>query len=444
MRLQRQFEALRELLENRLEGNPRDADARLERARLHAQSGHWEQAAQDADAVLRFQPANAQALYIRSKTYQQARKPAERRQALADAVQSDPTLLSARMELAGLLAGSDVHAALDMLERAPSGQHASPVWRQERNWALLRARRWDELERELAREPDPPGWHAFAVQRGLLALARNRYAQARAAVTAALKTNPADLVALDIAVRAWMAEHRADEAAQLIQQQLQQAGHPPEMLDFQARFLLSLGRRVEARAVLERGEKSSSTFAPTQILLAQMEMESSRPAAAGVRLERAARLWPTRADVWLAWGDAQVRLQQTEAALISYRKTLDLQPDNPLALNNIAHLTAEVLGRPNEALPYALKARETGAEIPAVDNTLGWILCRRGLWSAAVPHLEHSRALQAEPQVTYRLAIAYAKTGNLSKGRQMYAEAARQDPSRPEAREALAALNQSR
>lgn len=441
LRTQQRTADLRALIEDVLRSNPREADALLERARLHAQAGRWAEAGADANEVLRFQPSNATALYLRSKMHQHAGRTAERKQALSAALDADPRLLPARLELAGLVASASAKTALEILDAAPPAQRASPAWRLERNWTLVRSAQWDRLEVELSAYKPPAGWHAFAVQRGLLALARHDYASARTSVESLLQEHPGDLVGLDIAVRSLAAQQRLADAGDLIARQAERAGHPPALADFQARFLLAQGRGREARQILEQAVRRAPDFASAQILLAQLESEAGQPAAASARLEAVSRTDPRRVDLWLAWGDALVRRNQPEAALATYKKALELQPGNPLALNNIAHLTAEVLGRPDDALPYALKARETGAGIAAVNHTLGWILCRRGMWSAAVPHLEQARAQHAEPQVTYRLAIAYAKTGNYNKGRQMFDEASRLDPRLPEAREARAALH---
>jgi Flp pilus assembly protein TadD len=121
------------------------------------------------------------------------------------------------------------------------------------------------------------------------------------------------------------------------------------------------------------------------------------------------------------------------AALDHFRKVLDADPANAQALINVAYLLSEHGNKPDEALPYATKAQELAPDKPQYMSTLGWILYRKGLYPSAVKYLERAAADGKDPVFKYRLAMAYAKSGELPRGRAMLSDALKQNPNLPEA-----------
>lgn len=84
-------------------------------------------------------------------------------------------------------------------------------------------------------------------------------------------------------------------------------------------------------------------------------------------------------------------LKRYDEARAAYEKGLESKPNLLIALNNLAHLIAEVQNRVDEAYPYAKRARkvaqdrgqQTSGEQWRIADTLGWIEYRRGDYSAA-------------------------------------------------------------
>ena len=58
-------------------------------------------------------------------------------------------------------------------------------------------------------------------------------------------------------------------------------------------------------------------------------------------------------------------------------------------------LSVRMNSRPDEALKYAEQAHELQPQNPNFSDTLGWILYRKGLYSAAVKHLESAASVVA-------------------------------------------------
>jgi tetratricopeptide (TPR) repeat protein len=71
-------------------------------------------------------------------------------------------------------------------------------------------------------------------------------------------------------------------------------------------------------------------------------------------------------------------------ALRAYRATLDVDPDNAIAMNNLAFLLAETDGDLNEALQLVRRAMTLLPDSMEVADTAGWIHLKRGENDAAI------------------------------------------------------------
>lgn len=96
-----------------------------------------------------------------------------------------------------------------------------------------------------------------------------------------------------------------------------------------------------------------------------------------------------------------VNLSNLEKAREVYEAALNLNPNDVVALNNLAYLLSDKLGAPQQALPYALKAAELDESAEILD-TLGWVYVRLGRFGDAISEL--TRAVQQEPDYIPGLA----------------------------------------
>ncbi|MEC9487831.1 MAG: tetratricopeptide repeat protein [Prosthecochloris sp.] len=115
---------------------------------------------------------------------------------------------------------------------------------------------------------------------------------------------------------------------------------------------------------------------------------------AGELVDRDSRSWlvvqlhVTRAMIYEKQG-------LTARSIAAYHDVLALDPDNALALNNVAYMMAEQGEQLQRALEYARKAVEQDPDNPVFLDTLGWALYRNGKPGEALGYLE--KALQLKP-----------------------------------------------
>lgn len=128
--------------------------------------------------------------------------------------------------------------------------------------------------------------------------------------------------------------------------------------------------------------------------------------------QRAATLSPADPMVRLQLAILQDQSGEAAAAATSYRAVLASQPDNPVALNNLATIEAE--RDPPTAVGLARRARALLPENADVADTLGWALLRAGRSSEAVSAMTEALKLNPDsPRQTYRLALAQHAAGDI-------------------------------
>jgi Flp pilus assembly protein TadD len=97
-----------------------------------------------------------------------------------------------------------------------------------------------------------------------------------------------------------------------------------------------------------------------------------------------------------------------------YRQAIAANPDNALALNNLAFIYGESGDERAEGL--ARRAYELLPNSPGIMDTLGWILLNNGETTEAYQLLERAASLNPESRNTqYHLAVASSKLGDPSR-----------------------------
>jgi tetratricopeptide (TPR) repeat protein len=126
-----------------------------------------------------------------------------------------------------------------------------------------------------------------------------------------------------------------------------------------------------------------------------------------------------------------------------YQKALQVQPENPLAANNLAYLMLEHGGNVDVALSLAQVARSALPDLPATAGTLAWAYYQKGAFALAIGLLEDAiKKAPQNPTYHYHLGLAYQKSNNREKAKSHLEHALQINPNYPHASEIRKALSE--
>ncbi len=129
-----------------------------------------------------------------------------------------------------------------------------------------------------------------------------------------------------------------------------------------------------------------------------------------------------------------------------YQKALEVQPDNPLASNNLAYVMLQQGGNVDVALAMAQTARRGMPDSSNAADTLGWAYFQKGVYKSAIDlfqesiRLNEKRGAADDPTVHYHLALAYQKANQPALARQQLERVLKLNPNNSDARKALSEL----
>ncbi|MBQ1783452.1 MAG: PEP-CTERM system TPR-repeat protein PrsT [Gammaproteobacteria bacterium] len=194
----------------------------------------------------------------------------------------------------------------------------------------------------------------------------------------------------------------------------------PQADELRARLALAQGRADEALTFAQRsadGQLSATRAA----LLGQTLVAAGYKDKAREYLEQHLLTSPNNAAARNVLADLYLQTEP-DKAIASYRDVLRVQPDNVLALNNLAWLLGE-RGEVKEAIPLAERANSLFAGNAMVQDTLGALYLKDGDGARALPLIEKaSAAMPKDPTIRLHLAEALVATGDKAQAQQILTE----------------------
>jgi tetratricopeptide (TPR) repeat protein len=133
-----------------------------------------------------------------------------------------------------------------------------------------------------------------------------------------------------------------------------------------------------------------------------------------------------------------------QRAIAYYRKVLDADSDFAPAANNLAWDYASLDSNLDQALELAQRARRLSPKDPHIADTLGFVMLKRGIASAAVPLLrEGVDGLPRSPSTHYHLGLALLSTDQPAEASGELATALKLDPNSRDADDISRALSRA-
>ena len=377
-------------LRRALDQSPRDVETLLLLAAAHERNGNIDlQGERLAIAVDVSNSGSREALLYSNFLLQQGRTEAAR-SVLADARNQNPRNVeilsqSARLALAENALGI-VRGIIADLERIPEDPRAAEIAVALQSAVLLQQDRADEGLALLQEQAGAGGENTGAVFAVIQAQLRSgRLDEARNYLEGLLAESPSDDNLRLINAALYVAEGNSDASEQILREMI--ADNPNQQTAIGQLYvqLRRSGRVEDARAVLNDGLVDNPN---------------------------GARLLQYQAGELETMGD-------TEGAIAIYEELYTRNSGNVTVANNLASLLTTFREGPETLERAAAVARRLrGTDIPAFQDTFGWISYRQGNYSEALEYLvPASEGLPNNPLVQYHLGMTYIALGQTENAR---------------------------
>ena len=170
---------------------------------------------------------------------------------------------------------------------------------------------------------------------------------------------------------------------------------------------IRFGKLAEARAILEASAPATQQSSQVQLLFADLAFAEKNPGVALNHLQAAERAGAGHPLLFNQLGRAYLQLERWDDARDVFQKSLEVEPENPAALDGLARVHLEC-GEPENAVEKALQAVGLIHFFPEAHFRLGTGLERLGKNREAIMAYETALGMGYQPDLLHcRLAELY-------------------------------------
>jgi len=278
---------------------------------------------------------------------------------------------------------------------------------------------------------------------GQLRVAQKRWNDAEVFFKQALDRDPNSTEAITGLAEVDLAKNKPDDAARLVQAQIDHNPNSPALFLVQGQIFLRTQKTDLAVAAFSRSLELDPKNLSALVFLAHTHAGLGKTDEAIEGYKRAIELAPQDVGLYVTLGSLYEKNGNWQLARDTYQKGLAIQPDNPLASNNLAYVLLEHGGDVNVALTLAQTARKGLPNLPNAADTLGWAYYHTGAYSAAAPLFEEAIKAQPDRQAYHlHLGLTYQKLRDTSRAKAELQKAISIDAKSPIADQARQAISE--
>jgi len=401
----------------------KDPEARGLKATLSLDKGEYASATTELQSVVTSRPGNYVAHFNLGRAFLGKGDVEQARQEFDKAVQLRPDYVMARLaqtQVALMRGDTDaaIHDADDLLRVSPGSVEGLVM----KAAALQRAQKFDEarsvLEPVLQKNPTSV---PIMLELGVIDLQQKKNKEAIDIFQKAWQANPNNMRGLLGESRALLADGQMEKSVDIIHAEAQKF---PDRVDLQR----ELGNAQAAagqfpQAVATYQGLLSKFREPKQqagllIQIGQCYRYMGDVQHSVEALEKSRQGMPDNPAVIRDLGMLYEELGRKDVARTYYERALKLDPNDPLALNNLAYLLAENNGDLNEALSYAQRAKQRLPTFSEITDTLGWIYMKKNLTDNAIDNFKALVVqVPSNPIYHYHYAMALNQKGDRESAR---------------------------
>lgn len=426
------------LVNDVLKANPKDSVALELRSALAIQSGDKQQiatAVNDLQMLVSKDPTNAVMRLQLGKALMAKGQPDQARAHLEEAIRLRPDLLPAKLFLSQIFVNKGDYArSLALTDEILSADQRNMAARLVRTSALLgtgdRTKAKNELEAIVKTMPNSAD---ARFQLGYINYTEKNYPEAERHFRELQKANPNDNRGVVGILETYVAQKNFKGAIELTEGELAKDPSRQDVRQQLASVLARAGQYDEAikqfQILLEKNPKSDEY----EVRLAETYRIKGDFNSAVDHFKKASALAPNSVVPLMRVALLLDSVGRRPEAKPLYEQIIRLEPDNVVALNNLAYIKAEEGSDLDQALSYAQRAKQRVPQNADISDTLGWIYIKKNLSDDAVRVFKELIAQKPDNSTYhYHLAMALFQKGDRPTAKQECLTALKNSPSKEE------------
>jgi tetratricopeptide (TPR) repeat protein len=289
-----------------------------------------------------------------------------------------------------------------------------------------------------------PSNPAAYVMLGQLRLRQNRLDEAEKLLDQAQAGAPADGAALAGLVTIDLQRKDLAKALRRVQDQIARVPNNSGFYTLLGQLELRNQDSAKSEEALQKAIDLDKNNVNAFMLLANVQVSKGSVQQAIDNYNSALKANPRDVRLYVSLGGIYETQNQWQQAEDAYKKALQVQPDYPVAANNLAYLMMTHGENPNVAFSLAQTARKGLPNLPNSADTLGFAYYNTGVYSAAIDLFQ--QAIKADPKnptYHYHLGMAYEKQANYPLAKKQLEEALEINPNYSQAGEIRKMLAES-
>jgi tetratricopeptide (TPR) repeat protein len=431
-----------------LKANPKDADALDYRGQIQLQKGDANGAVDSLQQAVKSDSNNAVAHYHLGRALELQHNEAQAEAEWHEAVGLRPDLTDAQRALAATeIRRGDIDALTQTAQQIIYGAPTAPDGYLLRSVAEMNRQKFSEAEQDMrkAAELAPASATPYAYM-GNLHQAQKQYAEAIKFYQQALDKDAAATDALQGMMNTYLAQKQLDPAIAAARTQIAKSPNNSGFYDLLGTALFQKKDFSGADAAFHKAVELDKDNSDALLKLAQAQAAEGSVSQALATYQQSIKDHPREISFYLLAGMMYESQSNFDQAKAMYQQALNIQPDNPLASNNLAYLMLQQGGNVDVALAMAQTARRGMPDSPAAADTLGFAYYQKGVYRSAIDMFQESLRLSEkqgaadDATVHYHLGLAYQKANQPVLARQQLERVLKISPNNSDARKALSEL----
>ena len=417
----------RKLTDEILKQNGKDTEALVYRGQIQIRDGHANEAIDTLQAALKNEPDNATAHYHLGIAFDQIGNIAQAESQWRDAVRLLPTLAEAQRALAAVaLRRNDMPSLEQAATQVVALQPKSPDGYALLAVSAMNQKQFPKAEEQIRKAIDVAPQSAVGyIQMGNLRQLQKQYSEAEKSYQQALEHDPSSADALSGLMNIYINQKQIDKGVAVANAQITKVPNSSAFYDLLGTLLFNNKKDLNgAAAALKKSAELDKNNSDALLKLGQVQIAQGSADQAISTYQNSLKDNPRETSFYILMGELYESKQEWDKAKEAYQKALEIQPDNPLASNNLAYVMLETGGNVDVALSLAQVGRRGMPDLPNAADTLGWVYYQKGAYKSAIDLFQEAIKLTEKNKgaddatVHYHLGLAYQKDNQPALARQ--------------------------